>query len=84
MESRAATDMEPKAATELRRLNINLPPPVYEILQDLATQTGRTMTDVVRTGLSLAKIALEAEKAKNKLAVVSQDGTILKDIVLVR
>ena len=70
-------------ATEMKRLNINLPPPVFETLQKLASETNRTMTDVVRTGLSLAKIALEAEKAQNKLAVVSSDGRILKDIVLV-
>jgi len=68
----------------MKRLNINLPPTVYETLQRLATDTERTMTDVVRTGLSLAKIALETEREKNKLAVVNSEGKILKEIVLLR
>jgi hypothetical protein len=77
----APTESAP-VGSGMKRLNINLPPAVYGTLQRLATETNRTMTDVVRTGLSLAKIALEAEKTNNKLAVVSQDGKISKEIVL--
>jgi len=74
--------METAFATEVRRLNINLPVPAYQTLQDLAKRSNRTMTDVVKIGLSLAKVAMETEGAHNKLAVVNSDGKVLKEIVL--
>ena len=69
-------------STTMKRLNINLPDSVYETLQRLALDTNRTMTDIIRTALSLVKIALETDAKGNKLAVVSPDGKVLKEIVL--
>ena len=66
----------------MKRLNINLPESVYDTLQRLAQQTNRTMTDIIRTALSLVKIALETDAKGNKLAVVSPEGKVLKEIVL--
>lgn len=66
----------------MRRLNINLPESVYETLQRLARESGRTMTDIIRTALSLVKIAVETDAKGNKLAVVSPEGKVLKEIVL--
>lgn len=65
-----------------KRLNINLPPLAYQTLIDLASKKHRTMTDVVKIGLSLAKVAMETENAGNKLAVINNEGTVLKEIVL--
>jgi hypothetical protein len=75
---------QPQIRTQptMRRLNINLPESVYDTLQRLAQQTNRTMTDIIRTALSLVKIALETDAKGNKLAVVSPDGKVLKEIVL--
>jgi hypothetical protein len=40
------------------------------------------MTEVIKIGLSLAKVAMETEKAGNKLAVVDTRGKVLKEILL--
>ena len=68
--------------TTPKRLNINLPPTAYNMLSELASRKGRTMTDVVKIGLSLAKVAMETENEGNKLAVVNPQGKVLKEIVL--
>ncbi|MFY9621822.1 MAG: hypothetical protein WAM70_15380 [Pyrinomonadaceae bacterium] len=74
--------METALATNVKRLNINLPLSAYETLQYLAKNSNRTMTDVMKIGLSLAKVAMETERAHDKLAVVSSEGKVLKEIVL--
>jgi hypothetical protein len=69
----------------MRRLNVNLPPNVYEDLQRLAKQSNRSLTDIVRTGLGLAQIALhETADGQHKLAVTDRDGKAVKEIVLLR
>jgi hypothetical protein len=69
----------------MRRLNVNLPPNVYEDLQQLAKQSNRSLTDIVRTGLGLAQIALhETASGERKLAVTDRDGKAIKEIVLLR
>lgn len=71
-------------APTYKRLNINLPLAVFGELERLASNSGRTMTEIVRTALGLVKVAIEAEQSNNKLAVVSPEGKLLKEIVLVR
>lgn len=66
------------------RLNVNLPPDVYEDLQKLSRETSRSFTEIVRTGLSLAQLALSEAARKNKLAVTDGDGRHLKEIVLIK
>jgi hypothetical protein len=69
-------------ATEVKRLNVNLPAAAFEELQRMASNSGRSMTEVVRLALGLAKIAIEEEKKDHKLVVAQADGQILKEIVL--
>ena len=69
---------------ETRRLNINLPPKVAEDLEKLANDSGRSMTEVVRTALGLVKIAQEVTDKDQKLIVTNSDGKPLKEIVLPR
>ena len=71
-------------APTFKRLNINLPLSVYGELEELAKTSSRTMTEIVRTALGLVKVAIEAEKGKNRLAVVNSEGKLLKEIVLMR
>lgn len=66
----------------MKRININLPEHSYDDLQTLASQTGRTMTEVLRTGFGLAKIAMEEAREGRRLAVVNKDGKLIKDIVI--
>ena len=65
-----------------RRLNINLPANAYEDLRLLAANSGRSMTEVVRASLGLAKLAYEAEKSDRVLAVASKEGKVLTQLVV--
>jgi Arc/MetJ-type ribon-helix-helix transcriptional regulator len=67
-----------------RRLNINLPSKVAEDLEKLATDSGRSMTDVVRTALGLVKIAQDVTDRDQKLIVADSEGKPLREIVLPR
>lgn len=74
-----------EAALEgVRRLNINLPEATYANLYDLAEQSGRSMTDIVRIALGLVQVAIEEEKKGNKLAIASSKGELLKEIIILR
>jgi hypothetical protein len=69
----------------MRRLNVNLPPNVYAELQRLAAQSNRSLTDIVRTGLSLAQVVLtETADGERKLALTDKEGKAIKEIVLLR
>lgn len=65
------------------RLNINLPHESYEQLKTLAEESHRSMTEVIRTGLGLVKIALQAEQQQQSMAV-SDNGQIVKEILIPR
>ena len=69
---------------QTKRLNINLPASVYKELQKLSAQSGRSMTEVIRTGFGLAKVAMEESAKNRRLAVTTPDGKILKEIVITR
>jgi hypothetical protein len=68
----------------VRRINVNLPPDVYADLQRLSRQTNRSLTDIVRTGLGLANLALTEVAKNNKIAVTDRDGRAIKEIVLIQ
>jgi hypothetical protein len=69
---------------ETRRLNVNLPSKVADDLEKLASDSGRSMTEIVRTALGLVKIAQEVTDKDQKLIVTNSDGKPLKEIVLPR
>jgi hypothetical protein len=79
-----ATDAAPEAQkkNKPRRLNINLPESKFKELEDLAQQSSRTMTDIVRMALELVKVAVREEQHGRKLAVLDPEGTLLKEIIL--
>jgi len=65
-----------------KRVNFILSEKSHSDLAALAESTHRSMTDVVRLGLGLVKIALEASKNGNRLVVTNAEGQPLKEIVL--
>lgn len=69
--------------TKMRRLNVNLPEPVFKQLQELANESGQTLTQVVRNGLGLADIAYKEATIGHKLAITDKRGKVLKEIALV-
>ena len=69
-----------KNTSEKKRLNLDLTPEAYELLQQLAKESGKNMADVLRTGLALYGIAQEESKNGRSLGVV-KDDKVLKEIV---
>jgi hypothetical protein len=69
-------------ATVGKRMNFILSERAHSELVALARETRRSMTDLVRLGLGLVKIALEAERNGKRLVVTTSDGRPEKEIVL--
>jgi hypothetical protein len=66
-----------------RRLNINLPEPVFQELRALSSSTGRSMTDLVRTALGLVNTAYEETRdGKHVLVVADKSGRPIKQLVI--
>ena len=70
------------SSVSVRRLNINLPEPVYQELQALSNTTGRSMTDLVRTALGLVNVAYRATEQSNVLIVADKNGKALKEVLI--
>jgi hypothetical protein len=65
-----------------KRLAITLSERAYNDLKKIAANTSRPMSDVIRIGIGLYKVAAEVSRENNKLMVVSREGKPLKEIVL--
>ena len=65
-----------------KRVNFVLSERAHSELVTLARETKRSMTDLVRLGLALVKIAIEAERNGNRLIVTTSDGRPVKELVL--
>ena len=68
-------------ATNRKRLNLDLSPESYEMLQKLAEESGKNMAEVLRTGLALYGIAQD-EKQKGRSLGVVKDDQVVKELVL--
>ncbi len=69
-----------KKSKPKKRLNLDLTPEAYELLQKLADESGKNMADVLRTGLALYGIAQEESQRGRDLAVVEGEK-VIKQIV---
>ena len=67
---------------ETRRLNANLPGAMLDEMVEEKRRSGRDITDLVKLGWQLTKIALRERRLGNALAVVDQDGRVLKELVI--
>ena len=65
-----------------RRLNANLPAAMLDDMVEEKRRSGRDITELVKLGWQLTKIALREQRQGNALAVVSPDGRILKELVI--
>ena len=65
-----------------KRLNLDLTPEAYELLQKLADDSGKNMAEILRTGLALYGIAQEEKKKGRSLAVIDEKEEVKKQIVL--
>src|SRR5262245_15706751 len=71
-----------KGGARTKRLNINLPAQVFSDLVTLSRKSGRSMTEIVRVALGLAKIAFDEAEKGNKLIVVNPKGRPIKELVI--
>ena len=78
--SKSQSKTSASTARAKKRLNLDLTPEAYELLQKLASESGKNMADVLRTGLALYGISKEEEKKGRSLAVV-EDEKVVKEIV---
>lgn len=65
-----------------KRLNLNLSDRAYDELSTIAREGRRSMTEVVRLGIGLVRLALEAQRKGQTLAVVTREGQAIREIVL--
>jgi len=70
------------SAPETRRLNLNLSQKAYDEVAVLSKKYHRSMTEIIRLGLGLAKVALDEAEKGNKLVVTDEGGEQLKEIIL--
>jgi hypothetical protein len=77
-----AKAMETTTPVVGRRVNFVLSEKAHTDLVGLSKHSMRSMTELVRLGLGLVKVALEAQQNGNKLVVTTADGQPLKEIVL--
>ena len=73
--------MAKSPSKQRKRLNLDLSPEAYALLQKLSDESGKNMADVLRTGLALYGIASE-EKEKGHSLSISQDDKVIKEILL--
>jgi len=65
-----------------RKVNFNVSEQAYTELSLLAKETQRSMTEIIRLGIALAKIALLAQRQRQRLVIADEHGTPVKELVL--
>ena len=63
-----------------KRLNLDLTPEAYDLLQKLASESGKNMAEVLRTGLALYGIVQEETRKGRSLGIVECEK-VVKEIV---
>jgi predicted transcriptional regulator len=76
----AGADAKSKKAGK-KRLSLELSSDAYEKLTELAEKTDRNMADVLRFGLALYDIAIDAQEKNQGIGVV-QDKEVIKEILI--
>jgi hypothetical protein len=69
-------------APSKQRLNFAISDRARAELEAIAREHDRTMTDVIRLGISLAKIALGASSRGEKILIAREDGEPVRELVL--
>lgn len=72
----------PLAPPRIRRLNVNLTAGASDELDSLAATVGSTKTDLVKWALGLIRLVIQERARGNRVAILSEDGEVLKEVVL--
>jgi hypothetical protein len=65
-----------------KRLNLILSAGAYSELAKMAERKRTTMTEIVRQALGLLKVAIYEAGRNHKLVVTTEDGKVLKELIL--
>jgi len=65
-----------------KRVNIVLSERAHSELLRLSKETMRSMTELIRLGLGLVKIAIEAERNNQRFIITTAEGDPVKEIIL--
>jgi hypothetical protein len=68
-------------AKTAKKINLSLSEKSFNDLQEIVAENGRTMSDVIRFALSLAKMYFDESKRGRSLFIGDRDGKILTKIV---
>ena len=79
--SRAQDDANQRISRQKKRLNLDLTPEAYSLLQKLSEESGKNMADVLRSGLALYGFAKEEEQKGRNVAIVDEEEKVIKQIV---
>ncbi len=63
------------------RLSLELSPEASLILDELVSGTSSTKSDVIRRGLALMKVAVDAKKSGHKFGVADNSEKLITEIV---
>jgi hypothetical protein len=67
---------------EKKRLTLDFDPSAFDLLEELALDSGKTKAGVIRTALAVYAVARDEEKKNNKLAVIDGKGNAVKQLVI--
>ncbi len=73
---------EARTRAGVKRLNFILSDTAYRELQQLAKESRRSMTELVRYGIGIMKIAIEAQRDGNRLMIVDRTNKAVREIVI--
>jgi hypothetical protein len=73
---------DPVVEPGTRRLNANLPAAMLDEMVEEKRRSGRDITDLVKLGWQLTKIALRERRQGNALAIVDPDGRVVRELVI--
>jgi site-specific recombinase len=74
---------EEQATPPRRRLNFLLTEEAYQDIQDLASKSQRSITDLVRRSVEdLVRVIVEAARNRHRMVIVDSNGHAVREIVL--
>jgi hypothetical protein len=80
--NRKRTAPAPSKSPEGKRINLVLADSAYSGAMELSRETRRTLSEIVRYGLALVRIAVEEGRNGNKLVVTKPTGEPIKEIMM--
>ena len=65
-----------------KRLSLNLSETAHAEVNALAEETDRSITELIRLGLSFIRIVFQEHQQGNRIIVTTSDGKHLKELVI--